>query len=176
MGPITTWPAVCLQGFQMDSGPAGKAGAGRRQAGHVAVATTAFCVAVFAVAFAGSSTGKGRQVGLVGLNIASLEVQASTALPIVAKARTEDLASADAFGSSVPPRQRGNAGVVYGNDDNGDDVELDPAPIAARTQALYDTPGINSAGGGVITPVQRATVRPAVSAPCSTCHSVQTLY
>ncbi len=133
----------------------------------MAVATTAFCVAVFAVAFAGSSTGKGRQVGLVGLNIASLEVQASTALPIVAKARTQDLAGADAFGSSAPPRWRG--GVVYGNDDNGDDVELDPAPIAARTQALYDTPGINSAGGGVITPVQRATVRPAVRAPCSAC-------
>lgn len=146
----------------MDKGPPGKAGAGRRQAGHVAVATTAFCVAVFAVAFAGSSTGKGRQVGLVGLNIASLEVQASTALPIVAKARTQDLAGADAFGSSAPPRQRG---VVYGNDDNGDDVELDPAPIAARTQALYDTPGINSAGGGVITPVQRATVRPASERP-----------
>ena len=153
----------------MDKGPAGNAGAGRRQAGQVAVATTAFCVAVFAVAFAGSSTGKGRPVGLVGLNIASLEVQASMALPIVAKARTQDLAGADAFGSSAPPRQRGNAGVVYGNDDNGDDVELDPAPIAARTQArtqaLYDTPGINAGGGGVITPVQRATVRPAVRAP-----------
>ena len=91
---------------------------------------------------------------LSGLDIGALEAQAATALPGGGRARTEDLASADAF---APPSKHG---VVFGNDDSGDDVEIEPmrSSSGARTQALYDTAGINAGGGGVITSLQRATV------------------
>lgn len=141
------------------------AAAGRRQAvGQAAVAVTACLVAACAVVFAGSTVGRGR-VALSGLDIGALEAQAAAALPGVDEARTQDLASTDAFGSSAPPSTRG---VVYGNDDSGDDVELEPissGSSGARTQALYDTAGINAGGGGVISSLQRATV----SLPLAVC-------
>ena len=47
---------------------------------------------------------------------------------------------------------------MYGNDASGDDVELQPVGgSGARTQALYDTAGINTGAGGLITPMQRVT-------------------
>lgn len=126
---------------------------GRATASQVAVAFTAFSVAACAILFAGRAPSG---VELAGIDFASLEAEAATSLPGGGgQARTQDLADTGAFGSAPPSRR----GVVYGNDASGDDVELDPisSSSGARTQALYDTAGLN-AGGGLITPMQRATV------------------
>ena len=141
-----------------------RGGARRHAAGHAAIAATAIAVAACAVVFAGGaargSRGFAQKIELDGLNIAALEAQAASALP-GGKARTQGLADADALLPSAPPSLR--KGAVYGNDASGDEVELDPissssSSSGARTQALYDTAGVNAAAGGLITTMQRATV------------------
>jgi hypothetical protein len=137
----------------------GRAGAGGHQ---TAVAAVACVVAACAVAFAGSAAGAsgGRESVLAGLDVAALEAAAATALPGTGRARTQALADADDFAARTH--------VVYGNDASGDDVELQPVGgSGARTQALYDTAGINTGAGGLITPMQRVTVRPTPLLACA---------
>lgn len=130
--------------------------AGGRQS---AVVLAAFLVAACAVVFAGSTAGGSEWAGraaLVSLDVGALEAAAAAALPGVGKARTQALADTVGFASSA-------SHVVYGNDASGDEVELDPVSSGdgsgARTQALYDTAGINAGAGGLITPMQRVMVR-----------------
>jgi len=135
------------------------AAGGRQSAVVLAAFLVAACAVVFAGSTAGGSAGAPEWAGraaLVSLDVGALEAAAAAALPGVGKARTQALADTVGFASSA-------SHVVYGNDASGDEVELDPVSSGdgsgARTQALYDTAGINAGAGGLITPMQRVMVR-----------------
>ena len=140
-------------------GASGGEGSGQhagKASGQAAVAVAALVVAVCAVVFGAAPRGGLPAYSVLeGVDISALEAQAATGLPSSGRARTQDLADAGAFETGV--RSGSSRKVVYGNDGSGDEVELEPV-IGARTQSLYDTAGINAGAGGLITPMQRATV------------------
>ena len=123
----------------------------------MAVAVTALAVAICAVVFgAFTQGGLPARPMLEGVDVSALEAQAATGLPSSGRARTQDLADVGVFKTGTAPGS--GRKVVYGNDGSGDEVELEPVKSAARTQALYDTAGINAGAGGLISTMQRVTV------------------
>ena len=126
----------------------------------LAAGVAACVVAAAAVMVGGTLNGRSMRAMLSSLDAsldASLEREAAAALPSVQAARTQALADADEAFTVAGVRNGGD--VVYGNDAAGDSVELDPVTSGgARTQALFSTPGLVSAGGdtGLIAPEQAA--------------------
>jgi len=141
---------------------------GTRWRGGAGAATGLVAAACAIMLGAAARGGLPANAVLEGVDVAALEAQAAVGLPRSsgARARTQALADVGAFGTGGVPSGGGRR-VVFGNDGSGDEVELEPLrSSSARTQALYDTAGINAGAGGLVTPMQRATV---CTAACCIC-------